>query len=280
MLAQFKKMQSHYALNSFRNHLDLRLLLPILLSALGLLSGSACNAGNLEARDILEDTKLYFTAPLHWDSGNWKFFGASLLAIGIAHEYDDDVRTHFVGGGHAAPPGQDPDSTKDALPAALLLGGTFLAALGTEDPGGYTETWSMVEASALSGITGLALKYGFGRERPNDTSHVDSWFANGDSFPSMHTTLAFSIGTVLAESGNDHYRWVRRVLGYGVAGGTAYLRLRENVHWLSDTVAGATLGMASAQFVMNRRQGAHLHSSLQVIPLSDGLMLSYSAPLK
>jgi membrane-associated phospholipid phosphatase len=162
----------------------------------------------------------------------------------------------------------------------VLLGGTLAAAMISGDSNGYTESWSMVEASALSGVTGLALKYAFARERPNDTEHVDAWFEHGDSFPSMHTTLAFAIGTVLAESGNDRYRWLRRALGYGVAGGTAYLRLRDNVHWLSDTVAGAALGMASAHFVMNRRDGDRReHAAVAFTPLGDGVMLSFSAPL-
>ena len=239
-----------------------------------------CSAGNLDARSILEDTKLYFTAPLSWDEGNWKAFGASLVVIGVAHEFDDDVRGHFVDGSHAAAPGQDPNSAAAVLPAALLLGGTFAAAALTHDRQGYTETWSMTEAAALSGVTALALKYASGRERPNDTSNVDSWFASGDSFPSMHTTVAFAIGTVMAESGNDRYRWIRRTLGYGVAAGTAYLRVRDNVHWLSDTVAGAALGMASAHFVMNRRDAERRSASIVLMPVDQGLVLSFSAPLE
>jgi membrane-associated phospholipid phosphatase len=256
-----------------------RLLSELTIGVLGILGCTTCIADDETAHGVLTDAKLYFTAPLHWDKGDWTYFGASLLAIGVAHEFDDDVRAHFVGGSHAAAPGQDPKSAEHALPTALLLGGTLTAALLTNNHKGYEETWSMVEAGAFSGIAALSLKYAFGRERPNDTAEVDAWFSSGDSFPSMHTTLAFSIGTVFAESGNDRYRWVRRIVGYGVAGGTAYLRLRSNVHWLSDTVAGASLGMSSAQFVMNRRHADHLRASLQVVPIGDGLMLTYSGPL-
>jgi membrane-associated phospholipid phosphatase len=247
---------------------------------LGVLAWTTSGAANLEARTILEDTKVYFTAPLSWDQGDWTFFGASLLAIGAAHEYDDDVRAHFVDQSQAAAPGKDPNSMEAALPAALLLGGTFAAAALMQDDSRYTEAWSMTEAAALSGVSAFALKYAFGRERPNDTAKVDSWFAHGDSFPSMHATLAFAIGTVMAESGNDSYRWVRRALGYGVAVGTAYWRLRDNVHWLSDTVAGASLGMASAQLVMNRRHAERQSASILLTPVDRGLMLSFSVPLE
>jgi membrane-associated phospholipid phosphatase len=97
----------------------------------------------------------------------------------------------------------------------------------------------------------------------------------------MHTSLAFAVGTVLAESGNDNHRWLRRLLGYGVGGATAYLRLRSNVHWLSDTVAGAGLGVATADFVLNQEDQRHRRSHVQLLPTPDGgAMLMFSAILQ
>jgi membrane-associated phospholipid phosphatase len=80
-----------------------------------------------------------------------------------------------------------------------------------------------------------------------------------------------------AESGNDEYRWIRRILGYGVAGGTAYVRVKNNVHWMSDTVAGAALGIATARFVLNRENGSHAEIGFQ--PQKGGWMLTYNVPL-
>ncbi|HKE96544.1 MAG TPA: phosphatase PAP2 family protein [Povalibacter sp.] len=251
-----------------------------LLLVLGLVASARTQAGDLTASEVLEDTRLYFTAPLRWDSDNWLYFGASIVAVGAATQYDDDVRSHFIDGSHAAPAGQDPNSLEHALPAAALFAGTLTAAALVHSRDGYGESWSMLEAGALSGVTAVALKYASGRDRPNETDQVDAWFAGGDSFPSLHTTMAFAIGTVFAESGNDRYRWLRRSLGYGVAAGTAYLRLRDNVHWLSDTVAGAALGVASAQFVMNRHDLMRRHhAAVMLMPVEGGLMMSCSVPL-
>src|SRR5437868_8101379 len=148
----------------------------------GILASTSSLAGSMDARTLLEDSKLYFTAPLRWDTSDWAYFGGSLLLVGAAHEFDDDVRNHFVNEPHAAPPGKDPNSTQQALPTAALLAGTFMAAVLTEDSAGYEETWSMAEAGALSAVSALALKYAAGRERPNDTADVNSWFNSGDSF--------------------------------------------------------------------------------------------------
>jgi membrane-associated phospholipid phosphatase len=202
----------------------------------------------------LEDTKLYFTSPLRWDEEDWLYFGGALVAIGAAHSFDERVRDHFATGSKAVlNGGEDKNSLRDAAPTLALIAGTGLGAAFYDDKDGYRETWALIEAGAFSGATAEVLGYATGRERPDATTSPNEWGKGGDSFPSLHTTLAFAVGTVFAESGNDEYRWIRRIIGYGVAAGTAYVRLDENVHWLSDTVAGAALGIATAKFVLNRQ---------------------------
>ncbi|MGH8291152.1 MAG: phosphatase PAP2 family protein [Steroidobacteraceae bacterium] len=136
----------------------------------------------------------------------------------------------------------------------------------------------MFESSGLSLASAYALKYIIRRPGPDTTTDSNHWFSGGGSFPSEHTTLAFAVGTVLAESGNPEFRWVRRVIGYGVGIGTAYLRMKHNAHWLSDTVAGAALGTASAHFVMNRseQRDEDENSEFSLVPLHGGVMLAYS----
>ena len=139
----------------------------------------------------------------------------------------------------------------------------------------------MLEAAGLSSVTAYALKYAGGRERPDQTSDPNQWRkSGGNSFPSVHATAAFAVGTVLAESGNDEYRWVRRFLGYGLGAATSYERLKHNAHWLSDTVAGAALGIASAHFAMNSRERTDQETSLRLVPVERGAMLTYNVSLR
>jgi membrane-associated phospholipid phosphatase len=224
----------------------------------------------------LEDTKLYFTSPLRWDEEDWLYFGGALVAIGAAHSFDERVRDHFATGSNAVlNGGEDKNSLRDAAPTLALIGGTALYAAFINDHDGYRETWSLLEAGVFSGATAEALGYAFGRERPDATTSANEWGKGGDSFPSLHTTVAFAVGTVFAESGNDDYRWIRRIIGYGVASATGYFRTSENVHWLSDSVAGAALGIATARFVLNR-QGAQDRGVLQFQPTRKGWLVSYA----
>ena len=222
---------------------------------------------------VLSDVGAYFTAPLHWDRHDWMWAGGAVLAVGLAHRYDKQVRTHFVGPGPATD--TNTHDTNDAIPTVAVFGGTWALAILTNDHDGYGEGWAMLEAAGLSGVTAYAFKYAAGRETPAQTTNPNEWGKSGTSFPSFHSTAAFAVGTVLAESGNDEYRWLRRLLGYGLGVATSYERVKHSAHWLSDTVAGAALGISSAHFVMERRYGEAGESRLALVPVERGAMLTY-----
>jgi membrane-associated phospholipid phosphatase len=252
-----------------------RTVLAFLGLAMGIAPAAARAGEPFSAGEAVEDIKLYFTAPLRWDTEDWLYFGGTLAAIGAAHEFDGRVRAHFATGSNAILNGQDKNSLRDALPATALIAATWVYAGYLGDSDGYREGWSLIEAGILSTASGEILGFAAGRERPDATTSPNQWRQGGDSFPSLHASAAFAVGTVFAESGSDEYRWLRRVIGYGIAGGTAYIRVRENVHWLSDTVAGSALGIATARFVLNR-QATESRGSVQFQPLKDGWQIAYS----
>jgi membrane-associated phospholipid phosphatase len=236
----------------------------------------AADSESFSLRTALQDTKLYFTAPLRWDEQDWTYFGGTLVAIASAHQFDQRVRDHFATGSKALNGGQDTNSFRDAVPSIALIAGTGVSAWFLRDSDGYRETWSLLEAGVLSSATAEIVGYAVGRERPDATTSPNQWRKGDDSFPSLHATAAWAIGTTLAESGSDEYRWLRRLLGYGVAAGTSYVRIHENVHWLSDTVAGTALGIATARFVLHRRD-IETRTTLQFQPSKDGWLLSFSS---
>ena len=230
-------------------------------------------------RGVLSDIKLYFTAPLRWDGAEWAWFGGALVAIGAAHQFDTRVRDHFV---KNLSPGEanNSEDVHDAIPTLGVFVATLAYANLLDDNSGRREAWAMLEAVGLSGVTAYALKYVAGREGPDQANDPNEWLkGGGGSFPSLHATTAFAVGTVLAESGGDDYRWVRRLLGYGLGVFTSYERLKHNAHWLSDTIAGAALGTASAGFTMDRRYRVYEESQLSLVPVQGGAMLTYHLSL-
>jgi PAP2 superfamily len=229
----------------------------------------------------LKDAEAYYTAPLRWNGRDWEYFGGALAAIAVAHHYDSQVRTHFDAGSKSPLGPPNSGSLADALPGAALFLGTWGYATLIGSHAGKGEAWNMIESGGLSLVDTYALKYIVRRPRPDATTDPNQWFGGGDSFPSEHVTAAFAVGTVLAESGNPEFRWIRRVIGYGVGFGTAYLRMKHNAHWLSDTVAGGALGMATAHFVMNRseQRDEEEDSQFSLVPVQGGVMLAFSGQL-
>jgi len=248
------------------------------LILVGLVSAPPLHAEeDFTVRDIWSDTKLYFTSPLRWDSTDWTLFGGTIVAVAGAHQLDGRVREHFAGKSPVLD-GKDRHSTRDAAPAAALVAGTWAMGLMLDERAGRIEAYRMLEAGALSSITTEALKYAAGRSRPNETWRVDDWRKGGSSFPSLHASAAFAIGTVFAESGSDDYRWIRRVIGFGIATGTVYARVQGNAHWLSDVVAGAAIGVYTGAFTLNRSY-SNLPVAINVAPMEAGglsLQLTYT----
>jgi membrane-associated phospholipid phosphatase len=245
-------------------------------------SSLACAPASAEkasGNGLGSDIKAYVSAPIRWDRSQWFKFGGVLAAVSVSYQYDNRARAHFVTESNPSTASSDSHELDDALPAALIMGGTWLAARLGGNSDGRAEARAMIESAAFSVAASYVLKGIAGRERPYEEQGRDSWSSGGDSFPSGHTAAAFAIGTVLAESGGDRYRWVRRVLGYGVAVGTAYSRVEHDAHWLSDTVAGAALGVATARFVMRRGEERTRRGEMTLLPTDGGVLLTYSVPL-
>jgi membrane-associated phospholipid phosphatase len=66
------------------------------------------------------------------------------------------------------------------------------------------------------------------------------------SMPSGHVTAAFAVATSLAD---DIEKPGISVLLYLLASGTAFSRINDDRHWLSDTAMGAVLGIFTAKVV-------------------------------
>ena len=234
-------------------------------------------ADDLNLGDLATDASQYFTAPLRWDSSDWMFFGGSIAAVGLAHAFDNRVRDEFAPPGVAGVTGTDKNSVRDAIPAASMVVGTWVVAEFMGDSFGKTEAYTMLEAAGFSAITTEVAKYAAGRVRPDATTDPNDWRTGGNSFPSLHSSAAFAIGTVFAESGEDDYRWVRRFIGYGMASATVYLRLHDNQHWLSDTIAGSAIGIASGRFSTHHRLERAKDWNLSLAPSQHGgAMLTFN----
>jgi hypothetical protein len=90
---------------------------------------------------------------------------------------------------------------------------------------------SHIRALISTEIVTLTLKLGIQRRRPDGSNNL--------SMPSGHTSTAFATATALTYS----YGWKAGIWAYPLATFVGMSRMADDVHWLSDTVAGAFIGV-------------------------------------
>lgn len=102
------------------------------------------------------------------------------------------------------------------------------------------------EATLAAAIVSTSLKYSIDRERPFEKypNEIDKASdAGSPSFPSGHTSSAFSTATSLSIA---FPKWYVIVPSYAWASSVAYSRMHLGVHYPSDVLAGAIIGSGSA----------------------------------
>ncbi len=107
----------------------------------------------------------------------------------------------------------------------------------------------LTRAQILNGVLTGVIKIAVDRDRPNGGSH---------SFPSGHTSATFATAAVM----QAHYGWKVGLPSYAFGGFVAWCRVRSRAHWVSDTAAGATIGIVVGQTIA----AGHRQRTWQVLP--------------
>ncbi len=137
---------------------------------------------------------------------------------------------------------------------SIGLGGTTIVAFASKNKKLQQTVIIWAGSLLINSIVTDHLKISFQRHRPNsgDPYNTFDWRKGpklNKSFPSAHTSNAFTTATVFATQYKTT-KWVPPV-AYTLASLVGLSRIYDNAHWASDVLAGAAAGFLSAQ-VMNR----------------------------
>jgi membrane-associated phospholipid phosphatase len=177
-------------------------------------------------------------------------------ASGIGAIFDDDVADAI------SDPSHDFGKSFESGASPAVIGGVvavlFATGRAVDAPRYRAMTYDWVHAFLITGGYTTLIKEVVRRERPNGEDKL--------SFPSGHASNAFAIAAVAER----HYGWKAGVPAYALAGVVAVSRLQRNKHYLSDVMAGATLGYIVGRTVV-RVNGQPLdgprHAQLSLSPL-------------
>jgi hypothetical protein len=203
-------------------------------------------------------------APKAWEENVWKGYltqpevlvpvGLAVGAAAVSHW--DKPLSQRIGGQLGGQP-----RLGDATMYTLMFGSV---ALGVLFPGEGRNWWDNLceeaEVMALqAGVTSV-LKILVGRTRPGGGTH---------SFPSGHSSTAFAAASLI----NSNSGGVLGASAYGLAAVTGYSRIEARRHYPSDVLAGAAIGILSAQVL------DHLHwgNGKESHGIAGGLRLEFEA---
>lgn len=144
-------------------------------------------------------------------------------------------------------------NTSNAVPVAttILPVGMLVTGLIKKDKKLIHNGLGVALTYGINTVATFGLKYAVARPRPAVTypgvlDPLDDLTKN--SFPSGHTSNAFSTATIISI---QYPKWYVVVPSYTVASLTAYSRMHMGVHYPSDVITGAAVGVLSA-FVSNK----------------------------
>lgn len=203
------------------------------------------------------DVKYVFTAPANWKKEEWVNLGwATLAVVGTSVIADRPVRDFMCkqskmsscpGAGTNA---EVKNSTLTTIEnfgqtyALGVMGGFYLVGVISDNEKSVQVSQDLVAASLSSALVNQSIKVIANRSRPRDNQGTGDFkgftgLNNNSSFPSGHTTEAFTLASVIA----SHYEetWVG-VTAYSVAGLVGVARMYHDAHFASDVVASALIG--------------------------------------
>jgi membrane-associated phospholipid phosphatase len=128
------------------------------------------------------------------------------------------------------------DNYTQYLPAALVYGYHIVGLKGKHNLKERTIIYGT--SQLISAAIVLPLKHLVKEERPDGSNHL--------SFPSGHTTTAFSSAHFLFREYQDENIWLA-ISGYPIAIFTGVYRTLNDKHWVGDVVAGAGFGILSTE---------------------------------
>lgn len=224
----------------------------------------------LDAIMVLNDTRDFFVAPMHFNEEQAIAAGGVVGGTVLLFPADESTRSFFA---------RNHSQVADRFATfgdhygravyGLSLSGALYGGGLIFNNGDVRMTGIMLfESIAFAGITTTVLKSVIGRSRPADGEGPYMFRAfrfnfEQESLPSGHATVAFSVSSILAARLNNVYATVGL---YSLAAVTAAERIYDDEHWLSDVFLGAAIGTISGITVNNMHEKNDRGYSLRIVP--------------
>jgi membrane-associated phospholipid phosphatase len=243
-------------------------LIPVILFSITSLNSKAVGNDSIQypalnktyIKSYWYDSKSVIISPAKWRTKQWIELGIVAGAGVLAYTQDEKIQQYFTG--HQSVTGDNLSKyvfEPFGRYAPVIIGSLYLGGRLAKDKRLAGTSLTAAKALVVSSVFAAVTKQLTHRHRPYqddipDHANWDGPFASCEfnSFPSGHSTAAFSMATVFAMEYSSTI-WIP-ILSYTLATGTAISRLYDNKHWASDVVIGSALGFVTGRFMWKQSQ--------------------------
>ncbi|NMB80997.1 MAG: phosphatase PAP2 family protein [Ignavibacteria bacterium] len=215
-----------------------------------------CFAQNqLNFKQFRAETEDFIKQPTKWQSKDWSIIGLTAASTLMIMQFDEDVRDQVLINRENINnlPAEFGRIWGDPFNTLLIGGVNALSGVVNNIYMNKKVAFEIYQSAIYTGLTTMLIKTILGRSRPytNEGSYSFSPFnLTGDdewSLPSGHTSLGFSLSTVLSEnSKSDLMKYIYFIPAFL----TAYSRVYQDKHWLSDVLLGAVIGYSIGKWTV------------------------------
>jgi len=230
-----------------------------------------------DAKVFVTDGAAFYTTPFGLSSKEWIYSGAGIACLGLIMTQDKNLKSSLSKDENPGDFWSNVKNYGDAKFAGIGTGFIYITGLVSRNKSIRETGRMLLQSLVYSGSITLLLKTITGRSRPyySESQYDFNWFEKDNdklSFPSGHSTVAFAVSTVLAENIDT---WWSRVGFYSVAALTAYSRVHDNQHWVSDAVLGSLIGFGSGYFVVHINGDRNKKHKFSFSPSLNGIAFQY-----
>lgn len=226
----------------------------LLLIFLSISSAFPQNKFNFE--QFGDETSQFISQPIKWNIGDYGKLGILALSTFLVMNIDDDIRDEILKDQNhynsipieAGRIWGEPYSTV-IISSLLALSGVI-----NDNTANKKTAYEVIQSGLYTGTVTQLLKISIGRARPYMNSDTFNFYPlqkfDNDywSLPSGHTSLAFSLSTILSQNSKTD---LMKIAWYIPAVMTAFSRIYQDQHWTSDVILGSAVGYFIAKWVTN-----------------------------
>ena len=230
-----------------------------------------------DAKVFVSDGAAFYSSPVRFTSKDWIYTGAGIAGFGLLITQDKNLKSSISGGNTSGVLWNIVRNYGDVKYAGFGSGLIYFTGLVSRNELIRETGRMLLQSLVYSGSLTLLLKTITARSRPyySENQYEFNWFENNNdkfSFPSGHSTVAFAVSTVFAEKIDT---WWSRAGVYSIAALTAYSRVHDNQHWVSDAVLGSLIGFGSGYFVVHHNDDCRKKQKFSILPAVNGIAFLY-----